>query len=807
MALVNGDFETAEYEDPEDPGVYIIPGWSKYSESGGTVHTTAAAKRSGTYGLELIVPAYGVAQASQDIGAATPLSIITIYSVSPAHPVGTHLQVKFSDSGTSFDSAWQDLIHDSYTQNLFDLGDLGLSGDATHLTITLSANGSETDGIIGYIDDISIASGAVSKAIQALYDIDQINKTLQALYDIRGERTIQALYDILQTDKTIISPYNIQQIIDASVNNMTINFSGGSVAFTVGETVTGATTGASGVVVSFTVTSGSWGAGTAAGTVTLSGSTSAFWTEDLTGSSTGVAETNGTTTGNTPYIVSTEVSRSITEALWTAQFEIFDTYVPPYLDAGIVITMPDHLGNTQFLFYGVIPSPKYNVQAGLNSTHLTAYSYAYYLTKQHLTPGYRQNVLVNPLAPYGTGSALTPVPAVYMVSSLAVGETCYVNPRLWVTDLLLGTGLVAHQIDDNNDWVTDTSPYRQKEFPEFLTSIITKMEGIKKYADYLDQIFYDWVAGTPSVPLAYAYLVTNDSYDTLLDIPAEVTFTKPSGPLDATVDYVLGDIEIIQRLEENYNRISVTGVPGLVVEHPTGFAAGTVTFTLEQDALIGTCGAIVNGADKALTEIEEIAGVTVGQVTLTGLLVTDILYLTYKPATDTPYSPHWQYDFEDSGVTNGTVKPIEYPPVYSEDLKTQADTTAYGVALYAYLQTDANTYTVKLHRRTDLRLYQKVKFVGYSIIPETTMRITKIRYFQQGEKVEVTVELTADKHLSAQNRLKRFMVLDEYSFIQAIVNDEIQKELKDDPGTVIMKGGKIVYIQNREGLYKKVVMK
>lgn len=96
-------------------------------------------------------------------------------------------------------------------------------------------------------------------------------------------------------------------------------------------------------------------------------------------------------------------------------------------------------------------------------------------------------------------------------------------------------------------------------------------------------------------------------------------------------------------------------------------------------------------------------------------------------ATNTKTGEWFTATVETAEVTAGEEKPIEYSfldPTISSQGVLDDITDCYFVCLNG----SAATYTATLTNRYDLRLFQLVKFVGYSDIPEEDMRITSITY-------------------------------------------------------------------------------
>lgn len=156
MALENGDFEEGSTVDEGPSGGYIIPHWTQYRESGATINATEAAKRSGTYGLEMVCPTYGIGQAYQLIGAVTPDTNISLFSEISKIGDAT-LQFRVYDDGISFSPEWIELTASSFTETTGTFGDLfGLAENSSAMILIFSANGGSSGSITAHIDDIAV---------------------------------------------------------------------------------------------------------------------------------------------------------------------------------------------------------------------------------------------------------------------------------------------------------------------------------------------------------------------------------------------------------------------------------------------------------------------------------------------------------------------------------------------------------------------------------------------------------------------------------------------------------------------------
>jgi hypothetical protein len=153
---------------------------------------------------------------------------------------------------------------------------------------------------------------------------------------------------------------------------------------------------------------------------------------------------------------------------------------------------------------------------------------------------------------------------------------------------------------------------------------------------------------------------------------------------------------------------------------------------------------------------------------------------------------------ESTGVASGDEIPIEY---YSESssLDTQEKVDDKAQALFDFFNTVAKTYTATLLNRTDLRLYQKIQFTGYSNIDSDEMRIIGISYADLGTHREVTVQFTSDQSLSDLKALNRSMGGDIYNNTTNILNHYFIDLTKIAVGTITAIDGNTATVELEDG--------
>jgi hypothetical protein len=86
-------------------------------------------------------------------------------------------------------------------------------------------------------------------------------------------------------------------------------------------------------------------------------------------------------------------------------------------------------------------------------------------------------------------------------------------------------------------------------------------------------------------------------------------------------------------------------------------------------------------------------------------------------------------------------------------ITTTAAAAARAAELLEFYSTDPTLYRCSFLDRVDLRLYQMIRFIGFTEIPDTPMRIVRIAYDIRPEGAIVSVELAKAAALRAQKRL------------------------------------------------------
>ncbi len=206
------------------------------------------------------------------------------------------------------------------------------------------------------------------------------------------------------------------------------------------------------------------------------------------------------------------VRKSIADAMWQMDIKFEGHTVPP-TQRRIFYDVLDIYGDSNRIFAGIIPEPDYVISDAANKTSVVAYDYAYYLSRQ--------------LVPYDE----TTIKLV----------TAYPTWGDWIEHLLEGTGITAYRIA--------AGPTTTAEFS--LTPKTTKMQAIKKIADYL----------------GYLFLVSWDGDDAIAYFIDPANIDEPASGLDLPDQYdvyitdgtLVGIPSAKPVSEKTYNRIIVRG--------------------------------------------------------------------------------------------------------------------------------------------------------------------------------------------------------------------------------------------------------
>jgi len=138
---------------------------------------------------------------------------------------------------------------------------------------------------------------------------------------------------------------------------------------------------------------------------------------------------------------------------------------------------------------------------------------------------------------------------------------------------------------------------------------------------------------------------------------------------------------------------------------------------------------------------------------------------------------------ETADVTAGEEIPLEYPDART-DWDTQEKVDARAAELLEYFQNEGQAYRCTFVKRSDLRLFQKIKFVGWANIPEVWMRIVDIEYRYTPAKVLVVISFSPNLKMSEVRRLLRSMNPTQVGEIENLINNKFASVQGNRMGTV-----------------------
>lgn len=369
------------------------------------------------------------------------------------------------------------------------------------------------------------------------------------------------------------------------------------------------------------------------------------------------------------------ISKSIQDTLWRADISLHQY---KNLDMTVLrhctYATTDHNGVSRTLFTGILPGNQPQLAPAEETSRITGYDYAWFLTQRK-------------------------VPGAYLHNTAATNPATVVTGLLGGNDWMSETGIEPYSIQTVDEW-GDTLNTRVFDFDR----TTSRIQAIQRICDYCRYVFIVKWRDIGGILNPCAYFCHEDDIDTYLDLPAEVTFTKPDPYVDDKITWdVKGD--------ERYNRVTVYGRES-------------------------------NGASISFT-------------------------------AETP------------DVTNGDEIPVEFVES-SGAFTTAAQVQARAEELLDYFSTEAKTYTVVLKNRVDLELLQKVRFIGWTEIPETSMRIISIAYTIDDATAtkKVQIQVTSETKLSQIRRMYRGMNPDPLSEAEALFDVKAASMPGNDVGTI-----------------------
>ncbi len=787
MVITNGDFETGD-----------LTGWTHGEQEDAVVEVGAAYKYSGTYGVRLDsgTIAYGEASIRQSptIEAGSTLEFY-------AHIIdlgaGGHISA-ILDYGEISDEVWSGSSPGDYGKVTVDISDYEGEYQLRFIAWTEGSNRAQV-----YLDDISITAIPPPPAADFQADVTNGIPPLTVTFtDTSSQSPTSWDWDFGDgsTHGTTQNPSHVYaaggnyhvtllatngagsdsetkadyiHVVDM-YSRIRLNFTEGSHVVVIGETVTGASSGSFGLVKSIVVTSGTWTGGNAVGFMILEGDTAYTNDEQLDGSTAGshFAHADGTGSAYSLKDISWHATFDIQELFGQADIDRAGYY--SYTDAAsfqdIILEALDHTGTSQVIFFGFVPDATQILAPANNRTPVKAYTWSWYYAHNPVPEAYVSSLV------WDTDHADWYEPSAYVnliVDSANWAAHFNVNPVYMIT--VDGWGTTIPYIGFG-PWRTDYSISQVlKEMADKLT--------------YIAGTAYDSVNG-----YEYLFFCPLADLDTYCGAPAKVTFTKPTG---AAADPYIIDVHLERRGSEKINRIEVRGV---TVEHVLYFDAGITEFTAEDVVVGGTSG--TTATIKSVTVLtgswagNDAAGYLVLHTDMDGhfedneTLVADGGAGSGEATADGIEANGETVDHytgvHDGGTFLGTG--LERPITYAEDAPEEYDTEPliddYTEALWDLKTGDQNVYNANLELRTDLRLWQKVAFSGYTEIPTDDLRITHIEYDCKCADIVVSITCMNAAYLNTQMKFKKWARDSEIGVIQDCIDDYISRQPQPVVGTV-----------------------
>jgi hypothetical protein len=443
-----------------------------------------------------------------------------------------------------------------------------------------------------------------------------------------------------------------------------------------------------------------------------------------------------------------EVSRSIAHPYWTGTFHFDKTTTGGrtsnvfFNAAPVVFFMPDYTGKTNPVFCGVVPSESRKHTSWAGDETFTAYSFAWYLSKQYLPDIPNKRLYVNNLTcmPYLLSGSYDPsrqnvmYPDIYIHGLLG----CNLN---WYTSAF-GDQEGIWYVDDGDEYwrrITNLDPtnvftptthgdYTPPPWiPQNFSTTMTKQQAIDRLNEYYRYVFYDkWDADASGnyQPMAYWVPFVDVDGGSGLDLPTKADLTLNSTSAANLWNFLVGAIEVDQKGDEKFNSV--------VVRCPT--SSGWV-----QSQEFGA----------------------------------SVFHPIYNTGASAPYE-----------------LPIEY---YKEnpDIASLADCSENVSDIYDYYSQQVITYRMTFKMRSDLELWQLIAVSGfntstYGEMEDGDYRIIDITYRMGNggalNEVEVVLML-ADSFASYQhlNRVYTNSILE----MQGLIRDATSMKEQKQYGTVI----------------------
>ena len=532
------------------------------------------------------------------------------------------------------------------------------------------------------------------------------------------------------------------------------------------------------------------------------------------GYNTGGFNTSGSGTApiradGSPYIRSGTIDRGIDDFMWHAHFEAAGLFDPSGVIIPWTIHRNDHLGVDHVIFYGVVPNPRYAVQVGKDFTAYDAFSFPFFMQKQPLTLTQRKTMVYN-----DTDAPIDPGTIYFTDLGLLPGAITYIDPEIYVRELLPRTGLTEGLIQSATAWMAGT--LKQRAFDEW-TSKTTKNDAAKDIAGYMTFLMLD---SFNSVPQNLFWFIdataSDDNIDIALALSSPVVISDTDSP-----QYLKGPIDVDQRYADQYNRIVVRGKPTMQTEQ-IDTLTDPITITLLQPAIFESVGVsfhdTVLGTDRDLVSeglVVENGSATSAttQITIAGVtwLVTDLIQVTYLPAINfyVDGTNYYESVWETAGVIAGTDNIMEAPPYESENLHTQAACDDMRDLLREfYYNSNQNVYTAVFKDRVDLaKMMLRISFNGWGYVTTEDLRVVHVSIDFAGPRCDVTLQMVAADHLRLQMLIQRIPQFNEVRAMEAIYDYKNSKKAKDESHSVIVGSGYSAIVRSPEGIQRQLTFR
>jgi len=149
---------------------------------------------------------------------------------------------------------------------------------------------------------------------------------------------------------------------------------------------------------------------------------------------------------------------------------------------------------------------------------------------------------------------------------------------------------------------------------------------------------------------------------------------------------------------------------------------------------------------------------------------------------------------ESPGVTAGDDPAIEYLEE-SIEYDTQAKCQNRALELYLYFSTRPVTYTAVFRDRVDLQLYQLMRFVGFTDVPDDLMRIVEIKYKLEPLKKTVTVTLAKVAAMKTYDKLLKKTSGNTTTVIETITRAVVEQQPSFKLGTITAISGNFATVK------------